>query len=865
VKLLALAPAHRLHREQLIATLWPDGEPSAAANNLHQALHVARRRLGPDALRSDGDAIILSAEVDVDAFRATAREALRTGDPAEALELYTGPLLPEDLYEDWAAPARREIEALHARLIALDLPTDTDLPTEPTAFIGRETELAEVARLLRRGPLVTLAGPAGAGKTRLAIEAAARERARSAGDVRLVELAPLADAELIPHAVAAAAGVRLPRGQRAAEALAVALRYRDALVVLDNCEHLVDACARLAAALLRGCPGLVLLATSREPLAIAGEIVYRVPSLTLPRPGHEAESEAVRLFVERSGIPLSNANAADVGRICRRLDGMPLAIELAAAHAATLPLAHLGEAVRALRFERRGGTTRQQTLEAALEWSHRLLSPEEAALLARLSVFAGPFDADAAEAVAGASLDLLSRLVAKSLVVTRDGRYRLLELVRQFAGERLEEREALAERHARWYLALAERAPPATFDAEQGNVRAALAWLLDHDPEAALQLAAALGNWWLLRGRLAEGRRWLEQAVARAPADTASAAAALLRAVPFAVRSGDTHEGDRLAERSLAIHERLGDRRGADAAHTMLGLLAWVRGDNPRARERLESAAGATDAAHALGLVAIATGELERARALLEGVLERLATEREPVLVLGPPPVPLGRPTRYAVMEESQIMFRHVDPQVGAVHVRCNLAVAARLAGDPARAEALLRDAVAQARARAEPAATAHALAALGRLATLEGEPERAAEALEESLALRRELKDVRSICLTLGLLAELAVTEGDRERAHALLERALRLVERAGDRPPRMMILLALARLEPLPQARRRLEQALAVAEELRTNAGRAWTLAALAEIEPRPDRAAALIADARDAFAAGANHWGLDALSRR
>ena len=562
---------------------------------------------------------MLTAWIDADAFRAAASDALRSGDSAAAraaAALYTGPLLPEDLYEEWTEPARRELQGLHDELVGAarsDAGGEAELPFEPTAFIGREAELADVAALLRRGALLTLAGPAGAGKTRLAIEAAARQRERFRDGVRLVELAPLAQPELIPHAVAAAVGVRLAGGPPAGEALVAGLRERELLLVLDNCEHLVAGCAELADEVLRGCPHVQVLATSREPLAVAGEIVYRVPSLSLPRPGREAESEAVRLFLDRARSVEPGLALDDVARICHQLDGMPLAIELAAARAGTLPADRLGEAFRALRYQRRTGATRQQTLEAALEWSHRLLDADEAALLARLSVFAGSFDAEAAEAIAGDggsadTLDLLAQLVAKSLVVASDGRYRLLELVRQFARERLADADELAERHARWYGELVERATPRALDLEQSNLRAALAWLLEHEPASALALATALGEWWLLRGRLAEGRRWLEAAAERAPSDTAAAAAALLRAVPFAARADAVGVGDRLAQRSLAISERLGDPAGVADALVLLGLQCWVRGEHAQARawlERAPSAAPGIDAVHALGLVAI--------------------------------------------------------------------------------------------------------------------------------------------------------------------------------------------------------------------------------------------------------------------
>jgi predicted ATPase len=554
-----------------------------------------------------------------------------------------------------------------------------NLPSELTTFIGRDAELDEVARLLRRAPLVTLTGAAGCGKTRLALEIAARQRDEYHDGVWLVELAPLSEPDLVPDAVVAALEVKLGRRSPVEAALVESLATTEALIVLDNCEHLVDACAHLAETLLRGCPGLQVLATSREPLAVTGEIVWRVPSLTLPTPGREPapekllRSEAVRLFVDRAGaaqpgFALTDRNAAGVAQICRRLDGVPLAIELAAARVGSLPpleiARRLGESFRLLQQERRTAEMRQQTLEAALDWSYRLLDDEEGTLLRRLAVFAGAFGLDAAEEVcAGDGLpgadvvDVLVRLVSKSLVVAEDAegqpRYRLLEMVRQYAHERLREAsesDALAERHALWYLDLPERAGSGgetadaaktrlgRLDLETDNLRAALRWLLDHDPPEALSLAGSLSDWWLLRGRLAEGREWLETGVERAPEDSPAVAEALLRSVPFAARGGDMVRGSQLAERSLSIYRKLGDREGMSRALHMLGLQSWLRGAFPRASEQLAatieeaqlagSAPAEANAAHALGMLAVSTRDLPGARTWPERALALLASCR---------------------------------------------------------------------------------------------------------------------------------------------------------------------------------------------------------------------------------------------
>ena len=352
-------------------------------------------------------------------------------------------------------------------------------------FVGREAAIAEVVRLLRRGALVTLSGPAGAGKTRLALEVAARQRERFRDGAWFVDLAPLARPELIADAIAAATGLTQSGRSPSAAALVDWLAGRELLIVLDNCEHLIAGCAETVERVLRGCPAVQVLATSREPLALTGELVWRVPSLTLPdatrllSPAELLGYESVRLFVERARavqpqFALTEANAGDVVGICRRLDGMPLAIELAAARAGSLPPAEIARRLVAsfglLRHQRRTVQTRQQTLEAALEWSYRLLEAPEARLLGRLGVFAGRFGLEAAEQICSDRglpreeiVDLLAHLVDKSLVVASEDagepRYRLLEMIRQYARERLAEHEepaALSERHARWYAELAQ-------------------------------------------------------------------------------------------------------------------------------------------------------------------------------------------------------------------------------------------------------------------------------------------------------------------------------------------------------------------------------------------------------------------------
>jgi non-specific serine/threonine protein kinase len=488
-----------------------------------------------------------------------------------------------------------------------------NLPAQVSSFIGRDAELAEVRRLVGGSRLVTLTGAGGAGKTRLALHVAADLLDGSGEGVWFADLAPLADPDLVAVTVADVLGVRQEPGRPVLETLAEAVGGRSLLILLDNCEHVIGASAKLADALLRGCPDLALLATSREPLGIDGERVYRVPSMGTPADGADAgvirASEAVRLLEDRAaaqGVALAwDGPAAEVaGRICRRLDGIPLAIELAAARLRVMRPAELearlDERFALLTGGSRAGLPRQQTLRAMVDWSWELLTGAERAVLAALSVFAGGFGLAAAEAVAAGPdvptvevLGHLGALVDKSLVQFDDtpagqGRYRLLETVRQYAAGHLEALgPAAGTAHRDYYLALAEAAAPQLMaadqaawldrlDAELANLRAAIAFSLTQaDPEPGLRLAASLREFWQARGHAAEGADVL-RAFLDAPAGQA---ATLLRAraLTAAARLLETTDGYAIAgdycEEALAIARAAGDEKLAAEA---LYERAWV-------------------------------------------------------------------------------------------------------------------------------------------------------------------------------------------------------------------------------------------------------------------------------------------------
>jgi predicted ATPase/DNA-binding CsgD family transcriptional regulator len=494
----------------------------------------------------------------------------------------------------------------------------TNLPAQVSSFIGREAELAAVCALVGRARLVTLTGAGGAGKTRLGLQVAAGLLDGAGDGVWFADLAPVADPDLVAVTVANMLGVRQQPGRPVADTVAEAVGGRSLLVLLDNCEHVLDACAKLADALLRGCPNLAVLATSREPLGIGGEHVFRVPSLRTPAegddPGAVRASEAVRLLADRAaaqGVPLAQdeETAAVAGRICRRLDGIPLAIELAAARLRVMPAgeleARLDERFAILTGGSRAALPRQQTLRAMVDWSWELLNPAERAVLAALSVFAGGFGMAAAEAVAADQevpaaevLGHLGALVDKSLVQFGDagagpGRYRLLETVRQYAAGRLDALGPAAVNHARtahrdYYLALAEAAAPHLLapdqaawldrlDTERGNLRAAIAFSqAQPDPAPGLRLAASLRVYWRARGHAAEGAdalRALLDAPAAQQATLPRARALAAGAHLLGMTGGDYAVAAGYCEEALAIARAAGDD------HLVADLLhdrAWV-------------------------------------------------------------------------------------------------------------------------------------------------------------------------------------------------------------------------------------------------------------------------------------------------
>ena len=663
-------------------------------------------------------------------------------------------------------------------------PPRHNLPLELSSFVGREKELAEVKRLLGDARLLTLTGPGGCGKTRLALVLALEVVKDFEDGVWWTGLASLSDPDLVPQELASTLGVREAPGRTLTELLTEHLQTKRLLLILDNCEHLVGACASVVDTLLRACPNLKILATSREALGVAGEMAWIVPSLGIPDPERPlpiaelVRYEAIGLFVERARFvaprfELSAENATSGAELCRRLDGMPLAIELAAARAGVLSVeqiaSRLEDSFKLLASRSRTTDPRQQTLRATIDWSYDLLSEDERILFRRVSVFAGGFTLAAAEVVCADVglehddvLEVLSRLVEKSLVVMRErngeARYHLLEMIRHYGREKLEESgetQALRRSHADYFLAVAEEAEPNLTGAEQGawlglleteldNLRAAIGWSVRAgEPEMGLRLAGALLWFCYLSGRYSEGREWFEEVLAKSGASPAPLRAKALYGMgDLLFLQCEYDKGRALLQESAALYRELGDKRGLASVLRESGCVEREQGRYAQARALHEEAmalwrelgdeAGIADTLVYLGMVAWLEGDHERAEALGG---EALTTSRR-----------LGQ--------------TH-----GVIWSLIVLGAEARNRGDYERGTKLLQESLALSRDRyAEGVAVS--LNQLGIGAHHRGEHERATVLLKESLLLHRDVGDRWRVASVLEGLAEAASAMGDHERA---------------------------------------------------------------------------------------------------
>jgi non-specific serine/threonine protein kinase len=638
-----------------------------------------------------------------------------------------------------------------------------NLPVQPTSFIGRETEMQQIRRRLESSHLVTVTGAGGAGKTRLAVQVAAERIDDFADGVWFVDLAVLTDAELVPQTVATVLGLKEQSGCSWSSVLVKELQTREMLLLLDNCEHVIYVCARMCQELMAGAPRLRVLATSREPLRIPGERCYRVPSLATPDP-HAAttvddliRSPSVQLFIDRAkgaatSFRLTEKSAATIASICTRLDGIPLAIELAAARVRAMSVEEVHQ-----RLDRRfslltGGARtslpRQQTLRSAIDWSHDLLGASEKSLFYRLAVFAGGCTLEAAEEVCAGEgvdrdeiLDLLTSLTDKNLLLAEERedetRYRFLDTLRQYARGRLQESGSSSDwhgRHLRYFVSLVERAEPhltgpeqvswlGRLEVEHENVRSALAWGSgrEAEQERTLRLAGAFWRFWYMRGNLTEGRGRLTTLL-NATADRASdslRAKVASGAGIIAAQQGDYAAAKQLYEESLSIRRGLDDRLGIAASLANLANVAAEQSDYQLAR---------------------------------------------------------------ALHHESLGIRRERQDRWGIAMSLCNLGLLAMEQGDYLNARAWGDEALAIRRELGDRWATAVSLRNLGLVLLEQGDFEAARALHDEALTISRQLDDKVGIALAINDLAKISCREEDWHAARVAASESLAMFRRLGE-----------------------------------------------------------------------------------
>ena len=753
----------------------------------------------------------------------------RTGRQADALEAYRRARKTFD--EELGVEPGSALQRLHRQILNQDpqleppeaVPEPSGrIPTPPTPMIGRARELDEVRDLLLRGDvrLVTLTGSGGIGKTRIALEVARAALHHFPGGTFFVSLAAVADPTFVLPTIAQAVGVEASTPAALEQALA-RFAAREALIVLDNFEHLIGAAPELGR-ILDARAALKLLVTSRQALRLDGEHLYRVPSLDA--------DPATALFLDRAqAVRLDLARGEEtvttVAEICRRLDYLPLAIELAAARTPLFSpqdlLARIGERFELLTGASPHHPARQQTLRRTLEWSYDLLDPGEKRLLSQLAVFAGGWAVDAASEICGEGdevIDRLSSLVDKSLVYVEpadvEPRQGMLDTIHAFAAERLgasDEAEELRRRHATYFVKFAEDAEAnwrgserewlERLEREHDNLRAALTWSVNADPEAALRLVAALSDFWIARGHLLEGRRSLDRALGAASGRTAARAKALLGSCGLDFRAGGNAAAAALAEESLTIYREVGDGEGVGRSLHLLGILAWVRGQTERSAQLFDASLAVAgegnleairaSALHSLGVVRWFQGDNRAARGHIRqslAVLRELGASESSMsspmnLVVMTAPWP-GHDGVRVVIEDTIVMFRTITPPAAVGYALGNLGNLARAAGDAVLAETLLREGVSAFEAIEDEVGRAQELGALGNLAASEGNLAFAAELLAESLEIRRRIGETRAIGNVLGALGNLAVAQGDHEAAAAFLDESHAVWEKTGDRP---------------------------------------------------------------------------------
>jgi predicted ATPase/class 3 adenylate cyclase/Tfp pilus assembly protein PilF len=734
-----------------------------------------------------------------------------------------------------------------------------NLPIQLTSFVGRDLELLDLRRLLVEGHarLVTLTGAAGTGKTRLALQTAEDLLADFPGGVFFVQLAPLGDAELLASAIGESIGVREVSGQPMLRIVTDALQSKTILLVIDNFEHVIQQASQISA-LLSGCPLLKMLITSREVLHLSGEHIYAVQPMAVPGVTSAmsledlADFDAVQLFVERAeavkpNFALTYANAAAVGEICSQLDGLPLAIELAAARVQLLPPEALLERLGRTDGQRQtlltgGGSDRpqrQQALSSAIDWSYGLLSPVEQRMFRRIGVFAGGFTLDAAESVCGDDWQLKDRvlesvasLIDKSLIPPadegpREPRYRMLQTIREYALVQLQVAGELDETHrcmSLFMIDFAEAAEPELTGPEQvgwldrieqehDNIRAALEWCEAHDKTLMLRLSGALWRFWSTRGYVGEGLRSLEAALTDADVGSPSLLArALNGAANLARELGEYERARQLHQRGLDVCRRQSDIRGTAEALNNLGLVALYQAQHELAHQHSLAGLELFREVDDVGGIAAALNNLGN-----------VARER-------------GRPEEaLRLHHESLALRRELGDKRGIALSLNNLANVVLHQGDYWRAAALHQESLALRRQLGDTAAVATSLNNLGNVARVQGDLRAARAHYAESLAVRRELGDKRRVAAALINLGVVEREQGQRDRAAELFKESIALRRELGDRPG---VQAALDNLRPLARfpleaaARVFFEELLALRREQEDRAGIVSALTSLGEV---------------------------------
>jgi predicted ATPase/DNA-binding SARP family transcriptional activator len=768
---------------------------ASARSDLQAAIPILRRLVTSDPLRESAHRNLIRA-LAMNGDVAAARKAFRDLRIMLFRELGVEPA-PETLevVSQIRADLKQKSNRLIQKLEATNSRAPGSVPQPLTSLIGRTRERGAIFEMLEASRLVTLLGTGGVGKTRLALDVAESLKGNFTDGAWFVDLAPISDAKLLGTSIAAVFNIREVPGRSIEQVLYDKLRTRQLLIVLDNCEQVIVGAAGIAQRLLQNCPGLKVLATSRQSLGVTGEGVFRVPSLdTPPEPSRTpvpTDYDSVRLFVERAGqasrgFALSAKNEDDVGRICRTLGGIPLAIELAAARVGTMSVDEIAKRLdnrfALLSGGVRGGVPRQQTLRASVDWSYELLCEEEQGLFRRLSVFAGGFKLEQVEAICEGGQQMLSELVDKSLVLFDDwiARYSLLETMRQYSTDRLAESgetQTYRDRHLGYFLALAEEAEPHLIgpdqhfwldrlEEEHDNVRFALQWCRDvsKDYELGLRLAAAVSKFWTIRGYNGEGRDWLTELLGKSPEkqDLQIRGNALSAAGLLGTDQGDGTAAEACIDESIAIRKKLGDNRGIADCLNHKANLAFFRGDyaaEQACREEglaiwreLDDDWGIAMSLGNLGWTAYTVGDFASSSAL---------------------------------QNESLAIRRKLGLQRGIANSLHGLGVTAHALGDLAAARPLLQESLAIQREVGWTRGTGSTLRALGQLSFDEGDLVAARSNLAESLPTCWEVGDRFIIAGCLELAAQIAAAEADVMRAARIWGASEELREENGSAMP--------------------------------------------------------------------------------